>query len=1159
MGTQLKSVLKNLAVAIAFCSMFFTAEKSNAQCVAGLTYTNPQSGMYVFTGTITPSIGNIWYWFDFGDGNQIYGQSATVTHVYSFPGTYYACVTVTDSGNGGCTNTSCQWITVASTICDITPQFTYMNMGGGNVMFTDATVDNGGGTITGWSWSFGDGGTSNLQNPSHTYASYNTYGVMLTVYNSNGCTDTIYNNVIVQNSGGCNLYASSTSTPTSCALCNGTLTATTTGGTAPFTYLWGNGATTQTITGLCSGYYDLTVSDAMGCSFDNVGTVFNSAISATITVDTSASNGLVVLYGSVTGGTGPYTYSWYIPGGNPSYSSTPITTVQYPYPSNNMTVCLTVYDANNCYDSTCYYFSIGGNGFNCSGFSAATTGTQTSANTWNLYATAVGGTAPYSYSWNLGGGISTCGLNQSIACGTYPNAGTYVNCCTITDANGCTSTSCYTVVVQPTACNANFYAYSTGDSTYFGNWSTGAANSTYTWDFGDGTSVTLPNIGAIAHHYTVGGINYNVCLSMDDGAGCTDTFCQSVATCNLSIGFNYTISGDTLNLFSNIIGNYNWVEWITSGGGVIATTPNATIVLPQGGNISVYLYVSDSATGCFDSLTQVINVNVPVNNVILGNVWNDLNGNGVEDAGEPGMPYEIVYIGGIPVNCDSLGNYSINIADGSWIFHLIPPYQWAQTFPLSPVDYTITVSGGDTITGVDFGVQSTVTTINGIVFNDLNNNGVQDAGEYGISNQWVQVGVYWASTNANGVYTVTVPFGSFLVQLYSIPAGATLSVPVSGNYTVVTSVSGQIYGGNNFGIHYPPGVQDLVIYISPYTTVTPCFPAWYDISYTNAGTVPVNGTVTMNYDAQLTFTTASPTPTSVDATNHILTWNVGTINPGGYGWIWVNFNASCSVVVGSDAFNVVTIQPIAGDAVPSNNIDTTHQTATASWDPNAKEVSPPGVGAQGFIHATQQLDYTIHYQNTGTAPAVNVVVVDTLSSQLDWSSIEILSNSHPMISSLDTTTGIIRFFFNNIMLPDSGADYAGSMGNVKFSAMPKNNIADGAVINNFGDIYFDFNVPVRTNTTVNTIDKNLSVTEVFGGENVQIYPNPTDEDITVELSQPCENCRMEIVNTLGQILIKDELNTNVKSYNLKAFAKGIYFINIISNNETVTVQKLIVQ
>ena len=1159
MGTKIKTISKLLATGMLFILLSFSNE-SKAQCAANMTYTSPQPGEYVFTGYLTPNSAWMYYYWDFTDGNTAQGSSATITHQFSFPGIYNVCVTAVDSTNG-CYNYYCQYITVNSTICDITPAFTSMNMINGNVMFTDATIDNGGGTITGWFWSFGDGATSTLQNPSHTYVNNNTYGVMLTVYNSNGCTDTVYNYVVVQNAVGCNLYASSTSTSSSCSLCNGTLTAITTGGTAPFTFLWGNGATTQTITGLCSGYYDLTVSDAMGCTFDNVGTVFNSAISASITMDTSASNGTVILYGSVTGGTGPYIYSWYIPGGNPSYSSTPITTVLYPYPSNNMTVCLTVYDANNCYDSTCNYFSIGGY-TNCSGFSAAVTGSQTSSSTWNLYAAANGGTAPYSYQWTINGGVSTCGYNQSIACGSYSQSGTYIACCQITDALGCVAQNCYTVVINMTnSCVANFYLYNYSDSIYIYNNSQASGTATYYWDFGDGTNSTNGTLQSyFGHHYSVAG-NYNVCLYISDVANnCYDTLCQTIYACALSADVTYSLNGNIVSLQGNISGSYTSFGWYLPSG-MNTTDLNIEDTLATSGLYYYTFWAVDSVTGCYDSTFIQVPANFITNNLLSGVVFNDSNGNGIQDAGEPGIGGIYVQVAGQWILTDPNGLYFIYVADGTWTLDVYVTSNWTQTFPVSPTSYTVTVAGGSNISNINFGLQSNQTTITGVVFNDSNSNGIQDAGETGVSNIWVMVGWYWAITDVNGVYTVTVPVGVYNVELWSIPAGVTLTTPLSGNYTVNASAIGQIYDGNNFGLNYPPGVQDMVVYLSTCTTVTPCFPAWYNISYYNAGTVPVNATVTMIYDPQLFFDYSSPPATTIDTVAHIITWNVGVVQPGVSGWIWVDFVTSCTVLAGDAAFNAVTIQPIAGDAVPANNIDTLHQIATSSWDPNDKQVSPSGVGPQGLIHADQRLDYTIHFQNTGNAPAMNVVLIDTLSAELDWTSINILSYSHPMVSELDTTTGIITFFYNNIFLPDSGSDYLGSMGNVKYSIMPKTGIVDGAVINNFADIYFDMNAPVRTSTTLNTIDYKLGANELNLESQVHIYPNPANESayIVVEGLNSSE-FELKMTNVLGQEveLLKGQFNQVLK-LNLNDLQKGIYFIDIISNNETISVQKLIVQ
>lgn len=1245
MGTKIITPAKLLSTSLLMLLLSFSYE-SNAQCTAAITGSNnAQPGQYTFFSSMNPNMGNVWYWWDFGDGNSAYTPIDSVHHTYSYAGTFYLCLWAVDSANGGCSNSTCQWITVNSTICNITPQFTTMDMGNGNIMFTDATVDNNGYSITGWQWSFGDGGSSTLQNPSHTYATNGSYGVMLTVYNSEGCTDTAYQYVVVNSActinpqfqasmttaqvgqpitftdlsqptiiswlwdfgdGGtstsqftnhtftapgvynvcltvysistcvgticqqititnnCSMAITGTPVNSNCGMCDGSVLANVTGGTVPYYYQWTNGGATQSINNLCAGTYNVIVTDAVGCTVWGTFSVQNvGGVQAAISIDTTnASSGIVILNGNATGGNAPYNYYWYIPGGNPSNSNTSITTVVYPYPSTN-TVCLTVYDSGwNCYDSICYTFSIGGGSANCAGFYSNVTASQLSQNTFNFYAAPVGGTAPFTYQWTLNGGVSTCGYNQTVACGSYSQSGTYIACCQITDALGCVAQNCYTVVVNMTnSCLANFYLYSYSDSIYIFNNSQASGTATYYWDFGDGTNSTNGTLQSyFGHHYSIAG-NYNVCLYISDVANnCYDTLCQTIYACALSADVTYSLNGNIVSLQGNISGSYTSFGWYLPFG-MNTTDLNIEDTLATSGLYYYTFWAIDSVTGCYDSTFIQVPANFITNNLLSGVVFNDANGNGIQDAGEPGIGGIYVQVAGQWILTDPNGLYFIYAADGIWTIDVYVTSNWTQTFPVSPTSYAVTVAGGSNISNINFGLQSNQTTITGVVFNDANSNGIQDAGETGVSNTWVMVGWYWAITDVNGVYTVTVPVGVYNAELWSIPAGVTLTVPLSGNYTVNASAIGQIYDGNDFGLNYPPGVQNMVVSLSTCTTVTPCFPAWYNISYYNAGTVPVNATVTMIYDPQLFFDYSSPPATTIDTVAHIITWNVGVVQPGVSGWIWVDFVTSCTVLAGDAAFNTVTIQPIAGDAVPANNIDTLHQIATSSWDPNDKQVSPSGVGPQGLIYADQRLDYTIHFQNTGNAPAMNVVLIDTLSAQLDWTSINILSYSHPMVSELDTTTGIITFFYNNIFLPDSGSDYLGSMGNVKYSIVPKTGIVDGAVINNFADIYFDMNAPVRTSTTLNTIDYKLGVNELDLESQVHIYPNPATESayIVVEGLNSSE-FELKMTNVLGLEveLLKVQFNQVLK-LNLNNLQKGIYFIDIISNNETLSVQKLIVQ
>ncbi|MBI2270610.1 MAG: SBBP repeat-containing protein [Bacteroidetes bacterium] len=135
------------------------------------------------------------------------------------------------------------------------------------------------------------------------------------------------------------------STQWSCSSNNSSATVNITNGNAPYTYLWSNGQTTQTSTGLTLGSYSITITDSKGCSkvqTANIPQPSSMTLTPTSTNTTCGnSNGSAAV--SVSGGTTPYSYIW-------SNGATVKTNANIS--SGNYTV--TVTDLNGCSKSATY-------------------------------------------------------------------------------------------------------------------------------------------------------------------------------------------------------------------------------------------------------------------------------------------------------------------------------------------------------------------------------------------------------------------------------------------------------------------------------------------------------------------------------------------------------------------------------------------------------------------------------------------------------------------------------------------------------------------------------------------------------------------------------------------------------------------------------------
>lgn len=580
--------------------------------------------------------------------SYLWSNGATTPFVSGLPIGNYS-VTVTN--NFGCLATTTAVVT--EPLAAVTASLVVSNVscnGGSN----GSISVNASGGVGFYSYSWTGSGTGGNPRTNLTAGSYT-----VTVTDGNGCTASATGTVTQPIA----LTANADSIPLSCnGLADGSaFVSFISGGTSPYTYVWSNGATGSSTTGLSTGNYQVTVTDANGCQVSTATVVTQPAaitLSAQITSVTcnGGNNGSIDL--TVSGGTAPYTYLW--SNGFTGQDPQGLT-------AGNRTV--TVTDANGCTATSSWVVNqptalI----LNASTTSATCLGNGNGSTSVNVS----GGTAPYSYSWTGGG------TNNSI---TAP-AGNYT--VTVTDGNGCQSLAIATIgaavpvtasaVVTPISCFAG--TNGTIDLTV-----TGIGPFTYAWSNGV-TTQDLTNLGWG---------NYTVTVTAANGCDTSLTFSLSqpaplVAQISATNALCFNGTGSAAVLATGGTGNYTFL-WSPQGG-----TGSTANNLPTG----AYTVTVTDANGCTVQASTV----VTQPSQLLATISNQTN---IACAGNSNGSATVSVVGGTP-------NYSLLWSNGA---------QTQTAFGLAAGSYTVTVTDAN---GCTVTTTATITTAGSPLYANMTSN-----------------------------------------------------------------------------------------------------------------------------------------------------------------------------------------------------------------------------------------------------------------------------------------------------------------------------------------------------------------------------------------------------------------------------------------------------
>jgi len=676
-----------------------------------------------------------------------------------------------------------------------------------------------------------------------------------------------------------------------------------------------------------------------------------------------------------------------------------------------------------------------------------------------------------------------------------------------------------------------------------------------------------------------GAYTLSLILNCTNTTPCTTSIVQSILPNNLAAYSTTTQS--SISSFSWLVTPYD-NNGIAMGSGQFSTQAN--VYLPSTLGVE-YVIVCLDATfndGCLFSLCDTIQV---ASGVLCANgyVFCDANNNYIYDSGEfvlSNVPLTVSnYNAGAitTVTTNANGFYSADILGtygDSIVVTINPNYLASMGYTSaysSAMEFAQDCQTGSGPTTINFPVQCAnfnpfpYLCYSGYIFCDANGNGIQNVNEAPLMGAPITFSNTTLGGNTITVYSDSSGFFSFCGSIYGITSVAIASVSnawLSDNgYTLPGSNIFSVMGSSN-NITQPVAIP---VYCSG--NVTPCSDLWTTVTpwigyYQNqTATIRLNWgnygpgstpyTLTLNWPFGVNLVTSSIQNPNYVIVGNTITWTFNSSPTSFSNTDYLYFTVPSGILNGEQHVFSSYISSSSGtDCYEGNNSGGLMQIVGNSYDPNDKTVFKKSfyeLVGNGFQESTiaygfdDELEYTIRFQNTGTAPAQNIYIIDTLDTELDWSTFQLLNTTHEM-NVVNLGNGILRFEFNNIWLPDSSVSQELSQGHLTFRIRetPGNDIY--SEITNTAYIFFDWNPAIITNTTYNMNDW----IEFVGEENafrVEAFPNPMQNEFTLKVEG---KFNYEIHDLTGRKL-SEGMGVNQTTINTESLATGTYLLSVYVN------------
>lgn len=428
-------------------------------------------------------------------------------------------------------------------------------------------------------------------------------------------------------------------------------------------------------------------------------------------------------------------------------------------------------------------------------------------------------------------------------------------------------------------------------------------------------------------------------------------------------------------------------------------------------------------------------------------------------------------------------------------------------------------------------------SVSGVVYADLDGDCALNGDDIGIPYRvlTIEPGGHFTLTDANGLYATELFYGSYALDPTMSGYDVLCPDPVPADFTLdAATPASSIDAAQD-----PQAGPDVSVFLSA-TVHRPGLSSTYTITVQNNGPWPfTNLSALLDYDDMLNVVSTTGSPAVPGAGQ--LEWSIPALS----GFASAQFQAVLLVpaipsLVGTVVDATATVSGLVPDSDPSNDAYTISRTIVNSYDPNDKlaATSSQASDAIYFLDIDEHIDYTIRFQNTGTAEAIDVSVIDTISTLLDLTSLQILGASHAFTAHL-LPGRALRFEFDGIMLPDSASDPVGSQGFASFRLKPMQGLAANVALENAADIFFDINDPIRTNTSVLVTEFSVGIAPATTDE-VNARPNPCSEMLTMEV--PAGTTRLDVFATDGRVMLTQPVRDRVVRLAVEALAPGLYLV-----------------